>query len=129
VAGSKLYGVATEIDKLKRAGGEVEALNARLTGVLESISDCYYTVDRNWRMTSINPQATAWFGPVSMRMLGSDLRPDLKADLREAISQAFVTGRPVHMERQSTYRPDRWIEFHIYPTPDGAGIFFRDITE
>jgi PAS domain S-box-containing protein len=129
VAGPKLYGVATEIDKLKRAGGEVEALNARLTGVLESISDCYYTVDRNWRMTSINPQATAWFGPVSMRMLGSDLRPDLKADLREAISQAFVTGRPVHMERQSTYRPDRWIEFHIYPTPDGAGIFFRDITE
>jgi PAS domain S-box-containing protein len=129
VAAPKLYGVATEIDKIKSASAEVKSLNARLTGVLESISDCYYTLDRNWRMTSINPQASAWFGPASMRLLGSDIRPDLKADLQEAISQAFATGRPVHLERQSTYHSDRWIEFHIYPTAEGASVFFGDITE
>ena len=130
VTGPRFYGVATDIDKVKRAGEEVEALNAQLTSVLGGISDCYYTLDRDWRITSINPQAHAWFGPaVGSRMLGSDIRPDLKDDLFEGITQALETGEPFHLERESTYHPDRWIEFHVYPSADGAGIFFRDITE
>jgi len=129
IAGPRFYGVATDIDKVKRAGEEVEALNAQLTGVLESISDCYYTLDRNWRMTSVNPQASAWFGPAGAHLLGADIRPDLKPDLHDAIDKALSTGEPVHLERPSSYHAGRWIEFHIYPSLEGAGIFFRDITE
>ena len=128
IAGPRFYGVATDIDKVKRAGEEVEALNAQLTSLLESISDCYYTLDRNWRMTTINPQALAWFDGAGERMLGTDIRPDLKPDLYEAIGKALATGEPIHLERPSSYRAGRWIEFHIYPSPEGAGIFFRDIT-
>jgi PAS domain S-box-containing protein len=129
-AGPRFYGVATDIDRLKRAGEEVEAVNAQLTSVLSSISDCYYTLDRDWRITSINPQAQAWFGAAAAsRMLGSDIRPDLKADLFEGMTRAFETGEPFHLERESSYHPDRWIEFHVYPSAEGAGIFFRDITE
>ncbi|MGH6911055.1 MAG: PAS domain-containing protein, partial [Phenylobacterium sp.] len=129
IGGPRFYGVATDIDKVKRAGEEVEALNAQLTGLLESISDCYYTLDRDWRMTSINPQARAWFDGAGDRMLGTDIRGDLKPDLYEAIGKALATGEPIHLERPSSYHAGRWIEFHIYPSPEGAGIFFRDITE
>jgi PAS domain S-box-containing protein len=129
-AGATLYGVATDIDTVKRTGEEVEALNAQLTSVLGGISDCYYTLDRDWRVTSINPQAQAWFGPAfATRMLGADIRPDLKADLFDGLTRAFETGEPFHLERPSSYHPDRWIEFHVYPSAKGAGIFFRDITE
>ena len=130
ITGPRFYGVATDIDKVKRAGEEVAALNAQLTSVLGGISDCYYTLDRDWRITSINPQAQAWFGPAFVtRMLGADIRPDLKSDLFEGMTRAFETGEPFHLERESSYHAGRWIEFHVYPSADGAGIFFRDITE
>ena len=129
--GPKLYGVAANIDIVKRTGEEIAALNERLTAVLSSISDCYYTLDRGWRLTSVNPRAVEWFGRPEASLLGVDARRGLKLelDLREAIGHAFATGEPVHLERSSTFHPGRWIEFHIYPSTDGASIFFRDITE
>lgn len=131
LSGPKLYGVAANIDAVKRTGEEIAALNERLTNMLSSISDCYYTLDRTWRMTSINPRAVEWFGRPEASLLGADIRRRLrlKQDLREAIGHAFATGEPVHLERSSTFHPGRWIEFHIYPSTDGASIFFRDITD
>jgi signal transduction histidine kinase len=35
---------------------------------------------------------------------------------------------PVHVEVPSTFRSGHWIDLHVYPSPDGVSVFFRDIT-
>jgi PAS domain S-box-containing protein len=129
--GPTLYGVAADIDDVKRSEEQISALNHRLTSVLSSISDCYYTIDRHWRITSINPKALEWFDHAPDAAVGADMRHrrHLMRDVPAAIREAFETGRPVHLERDSTVRRGRWVEIHIYPSPEGASIFFRDITE
>lgn len=129
--GRRRCGVAADIDDVKRAGEQISSLNERLTSVLSSISDCYYTLDRDWRVTSANDRAAEWFGLPHSALVGQDLR-DLqlaKSDIDQAIRHAFETGRPLHLERRSDVRPERWIEYHVYPSAEGVSIFFRDITE
>ena len=29
----------------------------------------------------------------------------------------------------SAFRPERWLDYHVYPAPEGVSVFFRDITE
>ena len=129
--GQQLFGVAADIDDVKRASAEILALNQRLTGILSSISDCYYTLDRNWRMTGVNRRAAEWFRQSEAKLIGSDVRPRLhhKRDLVAAIAEAFETGQSTRLERPSQVYPGQWIELHVYPTPDGASVFFHEITE
>jgi two-component system NarL family sensor kinase len=109
----------------------IVAQNARLASVLLGVTDCYYTVDRNWRMTSVNSQGAAWFGQSQDELLGSDVRERLqmKRDLRDAVARALDTGTPAQLERHSVVQRGRWIEFHVYPSDEGASVFFRDITD
>ena len=130
-AGEQLFGIAADIDDVTRSAEQITALNERLTSVLSSITDCYYTVDRNWRMTSANPQAVEWFGQSESALLAEDslVRMSFKPDLKEAILGAFEIGRSSHLERPSQFHPGSWIELHVYPSAEGASVFFRDITE
>jgi PAS domain S-box-containing protein len=129
--GDQLFGMAADIDDVTRSSEQISALNRRLTSVLSSISDCYYTVDRDWRMTSVNPRAVEWFGRPESDLLAEDSsqRIAFKPDLKEAIEAAFESGRSTHLERTSQFRPGNWIELHVYPSTEGASVFFRDITE
>ena len=42
--------------------------------------------------------------------------------------QAVAKKQPMHVERQSSIRPDRWIEYHVYPSEASLSIFC-DVTD
>ena len=64
------FGVATDIDDLKRVQQELQHSNARLGAIIDSISDCYYTIDRDWRFTGMNAKAAEWLGVSAAEMIG-----------------------------------------------------------
>jgi PAS domain-containing protein len=43
---------------------------ARLHGVLNSISDGFYAIDRDWRITEVNPAAKAYFRMPRAEVIG-----------------------------------------------------------
>ena len=47
--------------------------DARLAAVLESISDAYYAVDRDWRIVMFNGSAETFFGTSRGEILGKNL--------------------------------------------------------
>jgi PAS domain S-box-containing protein len=102
-----------------------------LASVLESTSDCVYSLDRAWRITYLNGRAQAYFGK------GGDL-------VGKSIVEVFPDGR--HSEFRACFKaamddrvatstegflPSRgcWYAIQVTPTESGITVFFKDISE
>jgi diguanylate cyclase (GGDEF)-like protein/PAS domain S-box-containing protein len=105
---------------------------ARLTTMLESISDGCFSVDHDWRFTYINARGAAWLGREPADLLGKGMWDEFPegaggpfdATYRRAVaSQAFASC-------ENFYAPlGIWLEVRAYPSKDGLTVFFADITE
>ncbi len=124
-------GSASDIDHIKRTEAALREANARLAAVLAGIDECYYTLDRKFRVTAVNDATAAWLGREVSELIGREL-PEIAPDLTEfgltALRKAVEKRMPFHLEEQSVRTPGRWLEVHGYPWADGHSIFFRDIT-
>lgn len=128
---AEVAGVLTDIDQVKRTEADLLAGNVRLRSILASISDCYYTIDRRYRITDINPVALDWLGAGRPDILGRCCHDvfAMSAECAEAIAFSIALQKARTFEARSTLYPGKWLDCHIYPSPDGASIFFRDITK
>ena len=105
---------------------------ARLCGVLNSISDGFYAVDRDWRLTEFNAAAERYFALERAKLLGADYWALIEHASEEfkALLRAAMDGAPmVVFETQSLYRPGRQVELRIAPTEEGICVALTDITD
>ena len=128
--GRRWFGVATDIHEVRTAADAHQRLNDRLESVLAAISDCYYTIGRDWRITSVNPQAAEWFGRPPEALIGADARDALKypPGMIAQVGAVLRAGLAAHGEHVSAYRPGCVVDVHVYPSAEGASVFFRDVT-
>jgi PAS domain S-box-containing protein len=104
----------------------------RVVEILERISDAFVALDRNSCYTYMNKKASEIFNRDPQQMIGKYIW----AEFPES------SGQPIHLayekamkEQQYVYLEEyfapnhQWFENHIYPSPEGLSIFFRDITE
>ena len=57
----------------KRAAEEAQLLAEQLTTTLESLTDGFFTLDRNWRFTYVNREAERMFSLPRAELLGHDI--------------------------------------------------------
>jgi len=103
-----------------------------LADVFERITDAFVALDKNWCYTYMNKKAGEIFNCDSKQIIGKHIWTEFPegADqpFRKAYEKAMREQQYVYLEEY--YSPyDRWFENHIYPSPEGLSIFFRDITE
>lgn len=109
-----------------------QALRQRLANILESMSDAFIAVNHNWEVTYINQQAVKITQLEPENLLGENFWEQFPAtkgtQIEREYHRATTQGIPAHFE--VFYEPyDKWFEIHAYPSEDGLGIFFRNITE
>jgi two-component system NarL family sensor kinase len=128
---SRIVGVAIDLTDLKATQDALAASNQRLRSILASISDCYFTLDRDFIVTDINEAALRWLKLAPQHAVGRSCFDDFPSFpvQRAALTRAALDGRPLHLEVPSSVRPGRWLDYHIYPSPAGYSVFFRDISE
>src|SRR5262245_22727041 len=105
---------------------------ARLHGVLNSISDGFYAVDRSWKITEFNAAAESYFHMQRDQVIGRDYWELVgpASDEFKALLRAAMDGAPMAvLETQSLYRPDRYVELRIAPTEEGLCVALTDITD
>src|SRR6478672_2056789 len=114
----------------------VEALREsreKIVTILESITDLYYSLDREWRFTDINRQTLERFGKTREELIGKaiwDVFPHaVESALYPHFHDAVKDSEPHHFELQSKIVPGRWFEVHVYPTDEGVSAYLRDISE
>jgi PAS domain S-box-containing protein len=107
--------------------------DARLAAVLESISDVYYAIDRDWRMVLFNRAAEEFFGMTRAQILGRsfwELFPRRETEFGQLLLRAMEEGKPGRLTAPSALREGRWVEVRIAPLAEiGVGVSIDDITE
>ncbi|WP_198680354.1 sensor domain-containing protein [Cupriavidus agavae] len=125
------YGTLEDVDDRKSASMASEALAARLSDVLESTTDSVVQLDHAWRLTYFNGNAGRAMGgrkPALGRSVWDIFPEERNGVFAEQYRIAVATNRPVVFEHYLQML-QAWYEVHVYPTPDGLSVFFRDISE
>ena len=127
----KWYGTAIDIHEIKRLEQVASRLARRLTTTLESLTDAFFTVDRDRRFTYINAKAVSLLGRSRADMLGRDMRDFVPAAADGLFERQFrraeVKNIPVSLVEYFV-PPATWVEVRMYPSEDGMAFIFRDIT-
>jgi PAS domain S-box-containing protein len=110
---------------------EQQAAKTELADILESITDAFMTLDRNWCFTYINHRAGQIFDRNSEDLIGKNIWevfPEaVGGKFYEAYHRAVSEKQLIQLEEY--YPPwERWFENRIYPSAEGVSIFFQDIT-
>jgi signal transduction histidine kinase len=91
-----------------------------------------FTLDADWRITSITAAAAAWCGSTVENLLGRngrEVNPAATALLGDAIDAALKRGETTRRKQPSTHVPGRWVTIEVGPIEGGARIRFADVTE
>ena len=107
------------------------ARGRQLEEVLESISDAFVALDRDWRYVYVNRRAGELFGRRPEDLVGKHIWTEFPEGVGQTFYDAYhrAVAEGVFVQLEDYYAPwERWFENRIYPTPSGLSIFFQDIT-
>jgi PAS domain S-box-containing protein len=112
-----------------------EALQRRerqIDRLLESISDGFMVLDREWRCTFVNERAARLMHRTRQEMLGRRIwneLPDLAGSAFDVEARQAFTERIPH-QIEFFYEPHGlWLETRMYPSRAGLAVYLQDITE
>ena len=127
---------AIEEGHLRTTGVGLQESNLRITTIWESMTDAYVTLDREWRIVYANQAATGvirqlsglepeeFLGKTHWQVFPWSIGQTAEQEYRRAISEQVA----VHFEM--LYEPTaNWFEVHAYPSAEGLGVYFRDISD
>jgi two-component system CheB/CheR fusion protein len=126
----------TDITDLKLSQKKVEHSHTQLVDVMESMSDAFFSIDKNWVINQVNRHHELLSQKSREEQIGKNLN-DLffyNAELRNSgylrnYEKAMKERVPVYFEEY--YAPlNLWTGVSAYPKSDGGlAVFFRDIAE
>ncbi|MDE2300466.1 MAG: PAS domain S-box protein, partial [Burkholderiales bacterium] len=127
----RIQGAFQEITERKRAEQETARLAARLTTALESVTDAFYIVDREWRFTYVNIEAERMFERQREHLIGAELWhafPQLiGSDFERQYRRAMRENTAVVFD--AFYAPwQTWFRASAYPSDEGLTVYLNDIT-
>lgn len=100
--------------------------------ILESITDAFYALDREWRFTYINQRALDYFGRGRDELVGQvfwDAFPMIRgSEIERHYRRASQEQTTLLFEALSPFS-GKWVEERVHPSPEeGLSVYFRDIS-
>jgi PAS domain S-box-containing protein len=107
--------------------------NFRTTTTLESITDAFFALDTNWRFTYLNRRAEQLLDQRASNLLGRSYweafpEEHARSPFEEHHRRAVREQAPVSFEAYDL-KLETWFEVRDYPSREGLGVYFRDISE
>jgi PAS domain S-box-containing protein len=103
-----------------------------LPDILGRIMDGFFALDINWQYTYMNPAA----GEMLRRDPETIKGRRIWSELPDIMGESFYNATHIALASQQykcleAYTPAQasWVEYHIYPSPTGLSVLFRDITQ
>ena len=128
-------GSTRDITDRKRAELQLRESEERATHIVESITDGFMTIDREWRITYANPRAEEIFRPLQKAgaivlgkvfweefpdTVGTIFETSYRRAMRERVTVAFEAFYPALKS---------WFDVRAYPLNRGLSLYFLDITD
>lgn len=128
---TEIHGVATDITQLRESEQKFTEYAQSVTKILDSITDGFVTVDKQWRITYANKI----FQEITQRekddLIGSiiwEIYPKLlETNFYTMLTKAALDNESVSFESQYPGAKN-WYLCTAYPNPNGLAIYFADVT-
>jgi PAS domain S-box-containing protein len=125
-------GAVQDITAKKEAADRLQELTDRLTTTLESITDAFFTVDRQWRFPYVNGEAERLFGRSRDKLLGKVVWTEFPVSAGTMFHEQYKRA----LEESTTVKFEAWSDalarrFQVtaYPSVQELAVYFRDVTE
>ena len=98
--------------------------------ILESMTDCFFAIDRNFQFTYINRAGELAFGKSRDELLGKKMTEAFRFNDTALLyyHEVMSKKRPTTFQILSEALGNKWVEECVYPTETGLSCYFRDIT-
>jgi PAS domain S-box-containing protein len=113
--------------------GSGRVISGRMEEILNRMSDAFIAMDRDWRITYVNPAYLKLVSPLYSNvedLVGHILWerfPDIDPEAIRRFQTAMELQQPDHLE--DYYEPlDRWLEVRVHPGPESVAFYMQDIT-
>lgn len=114
------------------SSADVARTRDKLTDVLESITDGFLTLDKDWRFTFVNRRGEQILARTREKLIGLYILDAFPESMGGAIHREMDRARRTQatVEFEAFYPPgNRWLEVRGYPVADGGvSVYFRDVT-
>ncbi|HEX7046581.1 MAG TPA: PAS domain S-box protein [Gammaproteobacteria bacterium] len=127
-----VQGALQDITQKKETEAEIEKLSRQLTTTLESISDGFATLDKEWHITFVNRQAEKIMQRPREELLGNFLWDEYEDAVGTVFEKEYRRAAKENrtVSFQEYYSPlNIWLDVTVYPSPEGLAVYFRDITD
>ena len=100
--------------------------------ILESISDAFYAIDENWKISYFNKEAERLLDRVAEQVIGNnfweEFEPAKQTELFSVYKDVMVQKKPKSIEY---YDPpiNAWYDISAYPAENGISVYFKNIDE
>ncbi len=105
--------------------------NKRIVNILDSITDMYLSLNRDWEITYVNTRAESILGLSRAELVGRNVweqYPHTRhQQMHEKFHYALDKQAKVHFVDLCALH-DLWLEWSVFPSQDGLSLYARDIT-
>jgi PAS domain S-box-containing protein len=124
--------IVDDVTDQKQTKEATNAASRQIISTWESMTDAFYSLDRNWRFTYVNSQATVQLQRSREDIIGVNIWeafPEAKGTALEREYKRAATEN-IQVSFEEFYIPlQTWFTIHVYPNHAGLSVYFRDITE
>lgn len=121
-----------DISEKKKAISEVEQLTLRISNILESILDAFFSLDDQYRFIYTNEAAQKLFGRSEQELIGQNIWevfPWLVGSISQHEYELSMENKQQRLYEQFVPKLNQWFEANVYPYEFGLSVHFRQITE
>ncbi|WP_303290082.1 PAS domain S-box protein [Marinobacter sp. SS5-14b] len=129
---AKLQGAFQDITASRQAIEQIRRYAERQATIFESITDAFFTLDREWNLTYVNRRSEELLQKSRDELLGNNVWDMFPAavgtEFETNYRYAMATGNSVSFEAH--YAPlDLWLDISAYPSDEGLAVYYRSINE
>ncbi len=127
-----VYGIAQDITEQKKTEDKLRQYHHQVSTILESITDAFFAVDKNWIVTYWNQEAVRLIDVPTDKIVGRNLWEVFNEAVPLKFYDEYHTAMDEHISRRfEEYFPplNLWLDVSAYPSADGLSVYFKDVTQ
>jgi PAS domain S-box-containing protein len=120
------------VQQQQKLEADIKAKKSQVTTILESMTDGFYALNRDWCFTYINSCGERILGKTRNELLGKNIWEQYPVLVNTSVDtqyhRAIAEGIAINFEFY--YQPcDCWYDIHVYPSEQGISVYFQNISD
>lgn len=125
-------GVSVDVTEIRKTDAALKEKIKEIEDVYNSITDRFFSVDKNWIITYVNKQFEIFYQKDKDQLIGKtifEIFPRLKETLFYNYLKRSMEERVITHSEGSSPTWGVYLSVDAYPTQNGIAVYLKDITE